>query len=161
MRTPGAFICSNPPSHKPPMPRIKLALPDAFPFETEIPVRISDINYGGHLGNDALLSIIHEARIRFLHAHGYKELDIEGRGIIMADAVVVYAAEAFHGDVLRAGVAVRDIEQLGCDIVYRLVRVGDGREVARAKTGIVFFDYVSRKPVPVPDGFRTRFSQPG
>lgn len=30
------------------------------------------------------------------------------------------------------------------------------REVARGKTGIVFFDYASRKVALVPDGFRLR-----
>jgi hypothetical protein len=29
---------------------------------------------------------------------GYSELDVEGVGIIMADAAVMYRAEAFHGD---------------------------------------------------------------
>ncbi|MCU0364969.1 MAG: hypothetical protein MUE93_04775 [Ignavibacteriaceae bacterium] len=40
------------------MPRIKIETPDKFIFSTEIPIRITDINYGGHLGNDSLLSII-------------------------------------------------------------------------------------------------------
>ena len=48
------------------MARVKLQLPANFLFSTEIPIRISDINYGGHLGNDAVLSIVHEARIQFL-----------------------------------------------------------------------------------------------
>ena len=48
------------------MPRVKVALPATFPFRTEIPVRITDLNYGGHLGNDALLGLLHEARVHFL-----------------------------------------------------------------------------------------------
>jgi 4-hydroxybenzoyl-CoA thioesterase len=32
-----------------------------------------------------------------------------------------------------------------------------GREVARGKTGIVFFDYRTRTKAPVPAGFRARF----
>jgi hypothetical protein len=46
-----------------------------------------DINYGGHLGNDAVLSLVHEARVRFLKQQGYTENNIEGAGIIMADAI--------------------------------------------------------------------------
>ena len=57
------------------MARIKIELPEKFIFSTEIPLRISDINYGGHLGNDAVLSIAHEARIRFFNKHGFKEID--------------------------------------------------------------------------------------
>jgi 4-hydroxybenzoyl-CoA thioesterase len=33
-----------------------------------------------------------------------------------------------------------------------------GREVARGKTGIVFFDYATRKTAPVPAAFRAQFA---
>jgi len=48
------------------MARSRIDLPDSFPFGIDIPVRITDINYGGHLGNDAVLGLVHEARIAFL-----------------------------------------------------------------------------------------------
>ena len=137
------------------MSRIRLEFPDNFLFTTEIPLRISDINYGGHLGNDAVLSLAQEARIRFLRSLGWSEQDVAGVGIIMTDAVVVYRSEAFYGDVLMIHVGVTDFQQLGCDFVFRMVNRASGKEVARVKTGIVFFDYASRKPVPVPDEFRT------
>ncbi len=72
------------------MARIKLELPENFPFDTELRVRITDVNYGGHMGNDALLGLLHEARVRFLAHHGLTELDIGGVGIIIADSVIVY-----------------------------------------------------------------------
>ena len=72
------------------MPRIKINLPSSFHFTTEIPIRISDINYGGHLGNDAVLSILHEARLRMLIEHGWTEMSIEGVSIIMSDSVILY-----------------------------------------------------------------------
>ncbi len=56
------------------MSRIKIEMPEKFIYKTEIPVRITDINYGGHLGNDSLLSIIHEARVRFLKHLEYSEV---------------------------------------------------------------------------------------
>jgi acyl-CoA thioester hydrolase len=31
-----------------------------------------------------------------------------------------------------------------------------GREAARGKTGILFFDYATRKPAGVPAGFRAK-----
>ena len=71
------------------MARIKLDLPEQFPFSTELRVRITDVNYGGHMGNDALLGLLHEARVRFLTQYGFSELNICGAGIIMADSVIV------------------------------------------------------------------------
>jgi acyl-CoA thioesterase FadM len=48
------------------MPRIKLKPLSEYSFHTDIVVRTTDLNYGGHLGNDKLLSLIHEARVAFL-----------------------------------------------------------------------------------------------
>ncbi|MCH5718100.1 acyl-CoA thioesterase [Niabella hibiscisoli] len=59
------------------MARIKVPLPPHFTFSTSIAIRITDVNYGGHVGNDAILSIIHEARLQFLKALGYSEMNIE------------------------------------------------------------------------------------
>jgi acyl-CoA thioester hydrolase len=139
------------------MPRVKLDLPEDFPFTTEIPLRITDINYGGHLGNDALLSLLHEARVQFLRNYGFTEADIDGSAIIMADAAIVYKSEAFYGDVSNVEVAVCDLQSHGCDFVYRVSNKETGEEIARAKTGIVFFDYLRRKLVHDPEKFRSLF----
>jgi acyl-CoA thioesterase FadM len=74
------------------MARIKLDLPDRFHFRTEIDVRESDMNRGGHLANDALFSLMNEARVKFYDSLGYREEDVEGTGTIMSDAVIVYKA---------------------------------------------------------------------
>ena len=95
------------------------------------------------------------------HRFNASELDVEGRGIIMADAAVMYRAEAFHGNELDIHVAVADLNRSGCDFLYQLIRVSDGREIARVKTGIVFFDYAARKVARVPEGFAHRFASAG
>jgi acyl-CoA thioesterase FadM len=135
------------------MARVKIELPEKFIFSTEIPLRISDINYGGHLGNDSVLSIAHEARIRFFNKHGFKEKDVAGAGIIMVDAAVQYNAEGFYGDVLIIELGIKDITKTGCDIVYQLTNKKSGKSVAIVKTGVVFFDYQKRKVVPIPEVF--------
>ena len=135
------------------MGRAKLELPDKFDFCTEIDVRITDINYGGHLGNDSTLSLIHEARTRFLAKYGYREADIEGVGIIMIDAVIIYKGEVFYGDRLRVEVAVDDISQTGCDFYYQLTKISTGKIVTQAKTSIVFFDYQAHKIAKTPKKF--------
>ncbi len=134
------------------MPRIKLEMPERYIFSTTIPIRISDINYGNHLANDALLSIIHEARLQFLMSLGYSELDVEGSGIIMGDVAIIYKSQAYYGDTLKIDVAVGDFSRKSCDFYYRITK-GDEKVVAMCKTGIVFFDYDNGKPVNVPDYF--------
>jgi acyl-CoA thioesterase FadM len=138
------------------MARIKIEIPNKFIFRTELPIRITDINYGGHLGNDSLLSIIHEARVRFLNHIGYTESNVEGNGIIMIDAGVQYKSEGFYGDELSVEIAVNYFTGIGCDFVYRLTNKNTNKEIAVAKTGIVFFNYEKRKTVPVPLEFKKK-----
>ena len=139
------------------MARIELNLPDNFSFSTDVRVRISDINYGNHLGNDAFLSLVHEARLQFLQSRGFSELDIDGCGLILTDAVIVYKSQGFHGDLLTILAAVGDFTKYGCDFFYKVIRKNGGKEVARAKTGIVFFDYNRQKVAPVPAAFLDAF----
>jgi len=135
------------------MGRVKLEMPEVYSYATELTVRITDVNYGGHLGNADVLALMHEARVRFLRSHGYSELNVEGFGIIMLDSVVVYKAQAFAGDVLQIEVAAGDFSRLGCDIFYRITNKGKGTEVALAKTGIAVFDYAIQKRVSPPGAF--------
>ena len=136
------------------MARVEIALPERFAFTTEIPIRIGDLNYGGHLGNDAVLSIAHEARVRFLAAHGWSELDLAGVGVLMIDAAIQYRAEGFHGMTLRVEVAAADVRTRDCDLVYRLVDAATGREIALVKTGLVFTDRKTGRLVRMPDAVR-------
>jgi acyl-CoA thioester hydrolase len=155
-------LCGSPPScNAPPVTivaRIKIELPDRFSFSTAIMVYTNHINYGNHLDNSALLSLVSEARVRFFKALGYTELDVEGYGIIVADAAIHYRSEAFHGEVLDFEMTANDFNKYGCDLVYRVSEQSSGREVARGKTGIMFFDYAARKPASVPAVFRERFA---
>lgn len=141
------------------MPRVKIEIPEKFIFKTEIPIRITDINYGGHLGNDSLLAIVHEARVRLLNHLGYTESNVEGAGIIMIDVAVQYKAEGFYGDELAIEIAVNDFSAIGCDFVYRLKNKKSTKEIAIAKTGIVFFNYDKRKTVKIPTGFKEKIEE--
>ena len=141
------------------MSRIKIEVPAKFIFKTEIPIRITDINYGGHLGNDSILSLVHEARLRFLKHLGYSESNVEGVGIIMIDAAIQYKSEGFYGDELLIEVAVTDFSNLGCDFVLKLTSKKSSKEIALAKTGIVFFDYEKRKTAQVPVEFKKKIER--
>lgn len=132
------------------MARIKIDLPEQFPFSTELDVRVGDLNYGNHLGNDAVLTLIHEARRRFLNSLDIEEIGVDGIGFVIADAAVVYRAQAFYGDRLRIEVAAGDFSSRGCDFYYRVSHVTDARVVAKARTGMVCFDFRAQKTMVFP-----------
>ncbi|MFZ4537452.1 acyl-CoA thioesterase [Propionivibrio sp.] len=138
------------------MSRIRIELPEQFPFATEITLYLIHMNYGGHLDNALLLTVVSEARARFFQSLGYTELDIEGVGIIVSDAALQYRSEAFHGEVMVVSMGAANFGSKGCDLLWRMNERSSNREVARGKTGIVFFDYTERKVTQVPESFRSR-----
>jgi acyl-CoA thioester hydrolase len=139
------------------MSRIKLQLPSAFSFQTQIPIRISDINYGNHVGNDAVLSLIHEARVQFLTSLGFSELNCGSVGLIMSDAGIEFKKEIFYGDVITAFVTAVDFTSIGFDLYYKLET--NGKAAVLAKTGMVCYDYEKRKLAQVPQEVREKLSQ--
>ena len=147
------------------MARIKIELPPTFSFSCQIPVRITDINYGGHAGNDAVLSIIHEARMQFLESMGYTEMEFAGAGMIMSDVAIEFKNELFYGDIVIASVVTGEISRIGFDLVYKLETLrteNDNKKilVVAAKTGMVCYDYKKKKIVSIPAEARVKLAGP-
>ena len=141
------------------MARIKLSFPDdVFCFETRMPVRITDINGANHLGNDALISMLSEARAQFLVSYGIQEASKDGTGIIVTDLATMYQSESFFPEMLRFEVGVMDFNKYGGDFVFRVTKAESGKPVALAKYGFVFFNYHRKEVVPIPESFRSRFA---
>ena len=140
------------------MPRIKLELPEHFSFSTNIPVRITDLNYGGHAGNDSILSIIHEARMQFLKQHGYDEKNFAGVGLIMSNVIIEFKKELFYGDTAIVAVTAANFERVSFDILYKLDTTRNGKHitVAVAQTGMVCFNYDTQKITSVPEEARRK-----
>ena len=136
------------------MPRIKLKPVENYPFFTEIKVRITDLNYGGHLGNDSLLSMVHEARVAFLANFGFSEKDCGGVSLIIADTAVVYQREAFAGDLLRFEVAADEQTRCGFRLFFRVTRPKDNTPIALVENGMVCFDYQTRSAKSLPKAAR-------
>lgn len=133
------------------MSRIKLKIPDTSIFSTEITVRISDINYGNHLGNEMILSYMQETRLRFFQSLGYQdELNIEGIGTIQADAAIEYRGESFHGDVIKCTLYIGEMGRRSIDFLYTLENMEEEKLIAKGKTGIAFFDYALKTTVSIP-----------
>jgi acyl-CoA thioester hydrolase len=139
------------------MPRVQIELPQDFGFRTEIPLYTSHINNGGHLDNAQLLNIVSEARERLLCSLGYTSLDAEGLCVMLTDAAVQYRGEAFYGEVLVVEMTANDFSKRGCDFVYRITERNTGREVARGKSGVVFFNMQTRQVGEVPARFRAHW----
>lgn len=134
------------------MARVQIESPRQWLYRTRLAVRVSDVNYGGHLGNDRVLGLAHEARVRWLASCGLSEKDVGRVGLIMADAALVFRGEAFLGDELEVALGALDVRRSSFDLVCLITRPADGAQIAQVKTGMVCFDYATRKVARLPQG---------
>ena len=135
------------------MARIKIDLPANTIARVKLKVRIGDINYGNHVGNDSFVSFIHEARIQWLQQNNFSEMDINGTGLIMADLSIEFKKEAHYGEDILIAISAGEISRVSFELYYQLSTERNHVAVllAKAKTGMVCYDYQNKKTVSVPD----------
>lgn len=129
------------------MSSLKSLLPEHFSFTCEIPLRITDLNYGGHVGNDRIMALLQEARVQFLASKGYSELQVEATGMLLTRAQFEIRCELHYGYPLRASVQPINLNSKGFDLFYKLETTIEGRTVLAvlATTTMVCYDYEKKK----------------
>jgi YbgC/YbaW family acyl-CoA thioester hydrolase len=134
------------------MARVKIELPEKCIAAFTIPVRITDINYGNHLGHNSLVEIIHEARVQFLQQHNLTELDAAGTSLIMSELIVEFKNESFYQDILEVKIFMGELSKVSFEIFYSVsaLRNNSSTVVANAKTSMVCFDYKEKKVESMP-----------
>jgi len=135
------------------MARIRIAFPDQVLFSHEVAVRISDLNYGNHLGHDTLLALVHEARAWFFRSFSVEEWDCDGCAMVIADLAVSYRSETVFGQKLMVEIAAGERTASSCELLYRISDRDNGLLAALATTNVVFMDRDSRKVARLPASF--------
>lgn len=130
---------------------MKLDLPKEWQYSTEMEIRVSDINYGNHMGNERFLAFAHEARIRFLENYGLTELDFGGAALIQADAAITYKGEGNLGDVVQIELAAQQTGNSSFNVFYKFTNRSKGRLMAELRTAIICFDYEIGKAIKIPE----------
>ena len=135
------------------MSRIKLIEQESYEFHFATRLQPRDINYGGHLGNDSLISLLGTARVNMLFSLGMSEGQLgDGQtGVIMSDLVVNFRAEAFMLDEIVVDTHIGEFSRTGFRIFHRLKK--EEILVALAETGMITFNYSIRKIATVPEIF--------
>lgn len=141
------------------MSRIKIDLPEVWHFEALIPVRITDLNYGGHVGNQHFLTYMHETRVQWLRQHGWSEMDVDGVGLIMSDAAIRFRREVFYGNQLLIKLAVAELGLSSFNLLYGFYEANSMEWVGSGQTGMAFMDYQNRKIATMPAVFRNAFPE--
>ncbi len=141
------------------MARVQIDYPERTLFTCDSAVRITDLSAAMHLGFDSLVGIVNDASARFFRQIGVSRGSFSGINTIFSDLAVSYRSEAFHEDRLTIEVAAGDVNENRLELVFRVSSDDDGREVALARIGVLFFDYAKRKVVKIPDEVRRRLNE--
>ena len=108
----------------------KISIPSPFCFQTEMTVQVSDINYGGHVGNERYLLFAQETRMRFLATIGCSEMHFGPFGLALTEAHVEYFHELFHGNTIRISLAIGTLSRASFDCFY-LIKLLKNEEIYR------------------------------
>lgn len=133
------------------MERVKLDFPaEAVIHRHPLTVRVTDMNYGRHLGHDALVSLLHEARIQAFAALDLPEWDMHGHPSVVADLAVQYQNEARWPDALVIATAVPEPQGKALTIYQRVYHADSEQIVATARVNQLLIDLATGRPVNVP-----------
>ena len=124
-------------------------------FSCQLQVRVADLNYGNHVGNDRMLGLMHEARVQWLHSNGLSEIDVGGCGTIMAGAAVDYRSQAMLMQHLKIDVGVGEMSNSRFTLLYRISDKESGQVVANGATDMSCFNYERQRPVRIPEGLKS------
>lgn len=122
-------------------------------FTTDYKVTVSDINYGGHMGNERALLIFQQSRMEWLNSLGLSEENIgEGKGTIQLESHVYYLKEVSFGEMLKASVKEVSVVKSSFDIIYE-VKNEKNEIVLKGSTRMMAFDYEKKKVGRLPKEF--------
>jgi acyl-CoA thioesterase FadM len=132
------------------MPRIKIKMPEKINASIPIATRITDHNYGNHVGNDAIVGILHEARVQWLALNQFTEFDAGGTSLIMGHLAVEYKQQIIYPCQLVVEVAIGEVTRASFELVY-CIKNDKAEVMVRAITGLVCYDYKNKEVLPIPE----------
>lgn len=122
-------------------------------FVVDYKVTISDINYGGHMGNERALILFQQARVEFFSSLGFSEINIgENKGTIQYDAHVKYLKEIFLGENLKIKIVDIQLKKTSMNFIYNIFNEKN-EKVLEGSTMILAYDYNRKKMSKIPSIF--------
>lgn len=120
---------------------------DVFVFETVMRVRNTEIDVGQHLTLESLITLLAEARARFLYSKGIKEINSDYQGLIISDLQLKVVSRVRAREELLFELGVEQISDKSGDMAIKVTRMYDGSLVAKARKRFIQYDYRSNKAI--------------
>ena len=119
-------------------------------FTIDLPVRISEVNYGNHLGHAALASLLHQSRLKLYKHYDINELNIDGVGSVVKKLKIDYQGEAFFDDELHISITLIEITGATCTFEYTVTKNDAQTPVANVLETMAFINVDTRKAARTP-----------
>lgn len=135
-------------------------MPDRTPvFTAQLPVRWGDMDAMGHVNNSRFFTYFEQARIEWLETLAPDDWQMDTIGPILASAQCDFKRPVVYPATLAITIAVGVPGRTSLPTFYE-VRV-DGEDETVVATGeavLVWIDYTTGQPVPLPEALRTALS---
>lgn len=118
-----------------------------FVFETVMRVRNTEIDVGQYLTLESLITLLAEARARFLYSKGINEINSEYQGLIVNDLQLNVISRVRAREALLFEVGIEQIAEKSGKMAIKVTRMYDGSLVAKARKGFIQYDYRSNKAI--------------
>lgn len=123
-------------------------------FSTTINILVNHLNYGNHLGYDSVLSILQEARMRWLKTinPALSEINIQdGVGWMVREAHLIYDSEAHHGDELKIDLFVCNATKTSFTLEYKVENETTEKKLCSATMSFICFNFANSKIARIPN----------
>jgi acyl-CoA thioester hydrolase len=121
-------------------------------YRHRLSVRFRDCDAMGHVNHAVYFTYLEQCRLLFWRERtGGPSPHAR---VILARAECDYRAPAHFGDELEVRLTVGDIGRSSFTLLYDVVSVATGQQIAHGKTVLVCYDYGAAKSVPLPDATR-------
>ena len=120
--------------------------------ESELRVRYAETDADGvvYYANHSVYMEV--GRVNYFRAAGLDPAALEhsGRGMVITEATCRYHAPARFDDRLIVRAWVENVRRTSFDFAYEIVRGEDGQLIAKGRTGQVFVDLSTMRPMRLP-----------
>lgn len=119
--------------------------PARYPFTCTIDPRFGDLDVNMHINNVAMAGILEDARVRFHHRSGYRELLVDQTSMV-ASLAIEYIGEASYPDRIEIACAMERVGRTS-HVVGQLV-TQNGKPLVFARTVLVTVGPDGPSPLP-------------
>jgi len=131
-----------------PRPDPTLLSPSRYPFAFRSDPRFGDLDVNLHINNVAMAELLEDARVRFHHASGYRDV-LQGLRSVMASVSIDFLGEGAYPDPVEIHVGIEAVGRSSHTLAQ--VAIQGGRPLAFART--VQVTVGPEGPVPLPEAF--------